>query len=144
MHPKYDNSNFDNDFCILKIFGRLLFSATRKAVSLPDEDDFTKVGEFVKVLGWGNTQNPLESTDYLRGVELIVIDDLECEKMYEIYNIDVQSNKVCAVHPDRIDGKDACQGDSGDFFLLIFKVNNSTKIFQEVHSSESVMENSSE
>jgi trypsin len=57
--------------------------------------------------------NPLESTDYLREVDLIVIDDAECEKMYQVYNVDVQKNKLCAAHPDRIDGKDACQGDSG-------------------------------
>jgi trypsin len=112
-HPHYNSDNFDYDFCILKIYGKIMLDATRKVISLPDENDETPVGEFVKVLGWGNTMNPLESTDNLRGVDLTVIDSLECERMYKVYNIDIVSNKLCAAHPDRIDGKDACQGDSG-------------------------------
>lgn len=111
MHPHYNGNNFDYDFCILKLFGKLRFDVTRRAIALPDEDDFTPVGEFARVLGWGNTLHPLESTDKLRGVDLIIIDDIECEKMYQVYNVDIVKNKICATHPDRIDGKDACQGE---------------------------------
>jgi trypsin len=104
-HPDYD-------FCILRLYGKIFYDPTRRAIALPDEDDVTAVGEFVRVLGWGQTMNPLESSDFLRAVDLIVIDDRECEKMYEVYNVDVEKNKICATHPDRVDGKDACQGKS--------------------------------
>lgn len=113
QHPEYNSANFDYDFCILKTYLRLSYDETRRTISLPDKNDVTKVGEFVRVLGWGNTMNPFESSDYLRGVDLIVIDDLECERMYDSYSVDVVTNKICAVHPEKIDGKDACQGDSG-------------------------------
>lgn len=109
-HPKYDNTNFDYDFSLLKIFGRFFYNENRRAIKLPDADDVTLEGAHVKVLGWGKTMNPLESSDYLRGVELIVINHGECEEAYEVYEIKVAHNKICAIHPDRIDGKDACQG----------------------------------
>lgn len=112
-HPKYDGSNFNYDFSLLKIFGRIFYSENKRAVKLPEENDETPEGEFARALGWGRTQNPLESSDYLRQVELMIITSRECEEAYKDYKIEMEPNKVCAVHPERIDGKDACQGDSG-------------------------------
>lgn len=112
-HPNYDSSNFDYDFSLLKIFGRIFYNEKQRAIKLPNEFDEPIEGQSVRVLGWGNTMNSEESTDYLREVKLIIVKDKECEEAYKAYRVDVQLNKVCAVHPDRIDGKDACQGDSG-------------------------------
>lgn len=112
-HPNYDNSNFDFDFSLLKLYGRIFYSETKRAIKLPEEDDETPAGEFARVLGWGNTLNPLESSDYLRQVHLMVISSDECEQAYIDYRIKIENNKICAIHPERIDGKDACQGDSG-------------------------------
>ena len=78
---------------------------------LPAADDESPEGELVRTLGWGYTLNPAESSDYLRSVELMIIKPDECEEAYKMYKIKVSHNKVCAVHPDRIDGRDACQGD---------------------------------
>lgn len=112
-HPKYDNSNFDYDVSLLKIFGRIFYSETQRTIKLPEQDEETPEGEFARVLGWGRTMNPLESSDYLRQVELMVISSEECEEAYKDYKILMEPNKICAIHPERIDGKDACQGDSG-------------------------------
>lgn len=112
-HPNYNKNTFDYDFSLLKIYGRIIYNAKQRAIKLPEENDQSKVGQSVRVLGWGNTMNSEESTDYLREVKLIIVDDSECEKAYKDYQIDIKLNKVCAVHPDRVDGKDACQGDSG-------------------------------
>ena len=111
-HPQYSPNNFDYDFSILKIFGRIIFNTNQKPIKLPDEDDVTAEGVMVKVFGWGNTQNKDESEEYLRGVELITISHEECEEAYKIYDVKTRHNKICAAHPDRTDGKDACQGDS--------------------------------
>lgn len=98
---------------LLKVFGKFFYSETTRAIKLPEASDICKDGEMVRTLGWGLTHNPLESNEKLRGVELMVISTEECEKAYSLYKIKVKHNKVCAVHPDRVDGKDACQGDSG-------------------------------
>lgn len=109
-HPNYDARNFDNDFSLIKIYGRVFYSKSQRAISLADEDDVASTGELVRVLGWGNTQNSEESTEYLRGVELTLISPEECEEAYEPYGVKINPNKVCAAHPDRIDGRDSCQG----------------------------------
>lgn len=113
IHPKYDNSNFDNDFSIVKIYGRMFYNKNQRTIKLADEGDELVPGEMTRVLGWGNTQNSAESTEYLRGVELSLISDEDCEEAYKLYAIKINPNKVCAIHPDKIDGRDACQGDSG-------------------------------
>lgn len=79
---------------------------------LPQPNEDAAAGEAVRALGWGNTMDPSESSDHLRGVELMVTSSQECEEAYKIYKLKA-NNKVCAVHPDRIDGRDSCQGDSG-------------------------------
>lgn len=119
-HPSYDSSSFSYDFSLLKIFGRFHYNERQLPVKLPEENDESKVGQAVRVLGWGNTMSAYESTDYLREVELIIIDHEECEKSYNAFKIDVKLNKVCAVHPERVDGKDACQGNY--LFNLIYVI----------------------
>lgn len=112
-HPHYDSSNFDFDCSLLKIYGRFFYNENQRAIKLPDGDDESDEGDLARVLGWGRTMNPLESMDYLRGVDLVIIKHEECEEAYKAYEVKVAHNKVCAVHPEKIDGKDACQGDSG-------------------------------
>lgn len=108
-HPQYDNSNFDYDFSLLKLYGKIFYNENQRAVKLPDEGDVAQEGELARALGWGRTLNPNESSDFLRQVDLMVINSKECEAAYKVYNIKVEHNKVCAVHPERVDGKDACQ-----------------------------------
>lgn len=111
-HPNYLSTNYDNDACLIKIYGRFLYGDTIKAVMLPSAGEEVSAGEAVRTLGWGHTMNPSESSDHLRGVELMVITPQECEEAYKVYKLNA-SNKICATHPERIDGKDSCQGDSG-------------------------------
>lgn len=109
-HQKYNNDDYDYDFSLLKLFGKIAYNDQQRAVKLPDEDDDTNEGEFVRALGWGRTLNPAEKSDVLRAVVLMVIKPDECEEQYKYYDIKMEHNKVCAVHPERKDGKDSCQG----------------------------------
>lgn len=110
VHPEYNAANFDNDFSLVKIFGRIMYNKNQMAIKLMDEDDEVTVGDMGRVLGWGNTENSEESSEDLRGVDLILISAEECEEAYKPYGVKVNPNKICASHPERIDGKDACQG----------------------------------
>lgn len=114
VHPNYNPANFDNDFSLVQIFGRIFFNENQRTIKLMDEDDEVVAGELGRVLGWGHTQNSEESSDDLRGVELTLISDDECEEEYQSYGVIVKPNKVCAAHPERIEGKDACQGRKTD------------------------------
>lgn len=62
----------DNDFCLLKIFGRIFYDETKRAIKLPEEDEKPNVNDYVRALGWGRTMNNGESMDYLRSVVLMV------------------------------------------------------------------------
>lgn len=64
--------------------------------------------------------NLLESSDYLRVVELKVIPHEVCEKQYKRFQILISTNKICAAHPDDINGKDACQVIFSVSLLFIF------------------------
>lgn len=109
-HPDFKDYNFDFDFAIIKIAYPMAFNQRQKAIALVENDSETpKSGEGVRVFGWGDTLNPLESTDYLRTVDLKVIDHEVCEQQYRGYGMQIKTNKICAAHPDGIDGKDACQ-----------------------------------
>ena len=112
-HPNYNSNNFDFDFSLLRIFGRIFYNKKQQAIKLPEDDDEPIEGQVVRTLGWGETMNSEESTEYLRQVDLIIADPEDCEEAYKVYKISVKHNKVCAVHPERVDGRDACQGDSG-------------------------------
>jgi trypsin len=113
MHPQYDGSNFNFDACLLKIFGKIFYNKFQQAIALPEENDETPVGAAVRVMGWGRTLQSSESMNFLRVVNLITLDPKECETNYEEFQITMENNKICAVHPERKDGKDSCQGDSG-------------------------------
>jgi trypsin len=112
-HPKYESENFNFDFSLLRIFGKIFYNENQRAIALPEANDETPIGSSVRVMGWGRTMNPNESMNFLRVVKLILSDPKECEESYKEYDIKVVHNKVCATHPERKDGKDACQGDSG-------------------------------
>lgn len=112
-HPEYTSINFDYDVSLIKIFGNIRYDESRRAVKLPEENDEITEGDIVRALGWGRTLNPKESSKNLRGVDLMIINHEECESAYKVYDIKIEHNKVCAIHPERIDGRDSCQGDSG-------------------------------
>lgn len=110
QHPQYKSYNFDYDFAILKLAYPMAFNNKQRPIALVDDEmDTPKTGETVRVLGWGDTMNIFESSNDLRTVELSVIDHEKCEKQYSRYQMNVRLNKICASHPDGIDGKDACQ-----------------------------------
>lgn len=73
VHPMYNSDNMDNDFCLLKIFGKIFYDDTKRAIALPEENEEPNVNDYVRALGWGRTMNNGESMDYLRSVVLMVI-----------------------------------------------------------------------
>lgn len=109
-HPEYKAHNYDFDFAIVKIIYPMAFNERQRPIALVDsESDNPKPSEGVRVFGWGDTHSLLESSDYLRAVDLIIVDHELCERQYKSFQMKIRTNKICAAHPNGIDGKDACQ-----------------------------------
>lgn len=106
VHPKYNPSTIDYDFALLKLNKSLEFSETVHSVRLPKQDENPPAGTMCTVSGWGNTQNPNESTAQLRATDVPVVDQDECAEAYkEFYG--VTPRMVCAGYEEG--GKDACK-----------------------------------
>lgn len=107
-HPLYSNETYDHDFSLIKIWGKIFYNDQRRAIKLPEANDVISDGTPVMVFGWGLTMNSLESSDYLRAVEVVTINSHACEKSYKQFLTKITKFMVCAGHD--VDGKDSCQG----------------------------------
>ncbi|EDW12624.1 trypsin-1 [Drosophila mojavensis] len=110
QHEKFNYSNINNDFSLLQLQEPIEFDETKQAVKLPTQDQEFKDGDACYVSGWGSTQNPLESRDWLRQVKVPLVNQEDCNKKYSRYG-GVTDSMICAGYMQG--GKDACQGDSG-------------------------------
>nr|AAV84264.1 serine protease [Culicoides sonorensis] len=110
FHPEYDFDSVDYDFALLKLNGTLKFGETVQPVKLPERDQTWNTGTEFVTTGWGETMNPYESSDQLRGVTVPIVDHEKCKKALAEF-AEVTPRMVCAGYPDG--GKDSCQGDSG-------------------------------
>lgn len=83
VHPKHDMNTIDYDFALLELEDELEFGETREAIQLAKMKDFYIDGSMVLVTGWGITRNWNESSRILRGVEVPIVAQDKCIKMYE-------------------------------------------------------------
>ncbi|XP_030383359.1 trypsin-1 [Scaptodrosophila lebanonensis] len=110
QHEKFNYTNVDYDFSLLELEHEIEFDATKKAIMLPNDSQMFLDGEVCFVSGWGNTQTILESRDWLRQVEVPLVNQQLCSEKYKQYG-GVTERMICAGFLEG--GKDACQGDSG-------------------------------
>ncbi|XP_034669584.1 trypsin-1 [Drosophila subobscura] len=112
QHAKFNFSNVDYDFSLLQLQHPIKFDETKKAIKLPEPETEQQLmdGETCFVSGWGNTQNLLESREWLRQVEVPLVNQEVCSEKYKQYG-GVTERMICAGF--MAGGKDACQGDSG-------------------------------
>ncbi|XP_062557835.1 transmembrane protease serine 9-like [Armigeres subalbatus] len=109
-HPQYSAATTDYDFSLLELEETVTFSESCSPVDLPQKDDPVNAGTCLQVSGWGNTQNPAESSAVLRAANVPAVSQEECSQAYAMYG-GVTDRMVCAGYKQG--GKDACQGDSG-------------------------------
>lgn len=83
VHERWNYVSADYDFALLELTGELSFGERIQTVQLPKIDDIDPdVGTMVLVSGWGETRNETESERYLRAVELPIVDQELCNKVY--------------------------------------------------------------
>lgn len=84
--------------------------------------DLTRFATFVA--GWGSTSFQGPQSSVLRDAQVPVIPTMECEKSYrKIIQHVFDDRIVCAGSG----GHDACQGDSGAYFKILFNLNSLSK-----------------
>lgn len=106
VHPKYNGFTIDYDFALLKLRKSLEFTENVKPVKLTEQDKSPSAGTLCTVSGWGNTQNPNESSEQLRAVSVPVVDQDVCDKAYQEFS-GVTPRMLCAGLDQG--GKDSCK-----------------------------------
>lgn len=106
VHPKYNGFTIDYDFALLKLRKSLEFTQNVKPVKLTEQDKSPSAGTLCTVSGWGNTQNPNESSEQLRAVSVPVVDQDVCDKAYQEFS-GVTPRMLCAGLDQG--GKDSCK-----------------------------------
>ncbi|XP_017966795.2 trypsin-1-like [Drosophila navojoa] len=109
-HEKHNRINLDYDFTLLQLQEPIEFDETKQPVKLPKQGQEFEDGEMCYVSGWGDTRNTEESDEFLRQVQVPLVNQEECNKKYNRYN-GVTDSMICAGYPEG--GKDSCKGDSG-------------------------------
>jgi secreted trypsin-like serine protease len=108
LHRKYDAESSDYDIALLKLSG----SATVvpiQPITLAEEDEIIKVGEYATVSGWGKTESARKSNQ-LKEVGVPLVSTKTCNAKIG-YDGKVTDRMLCAGFKEG--GKDSCQGDSG-------------------------------
>ncbi|TWP53313.1 serine protease [Lentzea tibetensis] len=115
LHEKYDGISFD--FAVLTLDRKL----TQKPIQLAGALDsgLYKPGKNATVLGWGDTTEDGETSQFLLKASIPILHDADCTKFWgkDDEGVDIYDKKsmMCAAHKG---GKiDACQGDSGGPFV---------------------------
>ncbi|KAK9871178.1 hypothetical protein WA026_011459 [Henosepilachna vigintioctopunctata] len=110
IHPKWNGHYFD--FALLKLHKPLIFSDRIRNVKLPPY--LTEVPiKLGTATGWGLTNNPKDDLDFLRAVDLKVVED--CLKAKKSKYLPAES-EFCAEH--RYGIGDTCSNDSGGPFVI--------------------------
>ncbi|XP_075160381.1 trypsin 3A1-like [Haematobia irritans] len=106
LSPQFNVKTIDHDWAILKLKHRL-HGWNIHTIQLSNYSP--QNGDFVRVSGWGLTQENGDVSNHLRSVYLKVISQEMCKKFYRDYR-NITKTMFCAFIPGL---KDACLGDSG-------------------------------
>ena len=125
VHHRYTGS-VDHDFALLELCDPLEYNPHVQPIALaPRHLDVWEHdnGPTAIVAGWGTTRESGQQSQYLRAVEVHIVDLDTCHDSYSFVN----EGHICAGEYAE-GGKDSCQGDSGG--ALWWQNGSSSEIFQ--------------
>lgn len=114
QHENYDSMTIDNDVALIKLKTPMTLDQTNaKPVPLPPQGSDVKVGDKIRVSGWGYLQEGSYSLpSELQRVDIDVVSREQCDQLYSKAGADVSENMICGGDVAN-GGVDSCQGDSG-------------------------------
>ncbi|KAK4878748.1 hypothetical protein RN001_011254 [Aquatica leii] len=111
-HPLFDWDTQIYDVSVLTLSEKIKFDENAKPIKLADANFRTKLGDQAVVTGWGHLHPySYQKAHQLQAVEVIEVDQKQCQINYLEYNRNVTDQMLCYAYPGG--GKDACHGDSG-------------------------------
>nr|ACK76292.1 Der f 3 allergen [Dermatophagoides farinae] len=114
QHENYDSMTIDSDVALIKLKTPMTLDQTNaKPVPLPPQGSDVKVGDKIRVSGWGYLQEGSYSLpSELQRVDIDVVSREQCDQLYSKAGADVSENMICGGDVAN-GGVDSCQGDSG-------------------------------
>ncbi|XP_056392708.1 serine protease 27-like [Hyla sarda] len=119
IHPDFTEVGSSGDIALIELEKPVNFTSSILPVCLPSASVKLPEGTLCWATGWGNIKDGerLPKPKTLQEVQLALIDNMNCESMYNTnlgYNPKfklIQSDMMCAGYKEG--KKDTCQGDSG-------------------------------
>jgi secreted trypsin-like serine protease len=113
VHPAYNSSTVVNDAALLTLASPITLGPSAEPLALETGGEWAGIaaGTPALVSGWGATSYGGPYPDELRGVQVPLVSDDECNADYAALGGIDGPVMVCA--GDAHGGKDSCQGDSG-------------------------------
>ncbi|KAK2877018.1 hypothetical protein Q8A67_021114 [Cirrhinus molitorella] len=112
VHPKYNNTLFNNDISLMKLSQPVTFTQYIRPVCLASKGSVFHNATLCWATGWGNIgkNQALPSPQTLQEVEIPVVGSSQCTCQYKpIGGVTITPQMICAGKAD----KGICQGDSG-------------------------------
>jgi hypothetical protein len=82
IHPLWVRAIFQADFALLNLKRALTFNARTQPIKLPSDTSYSvPAGEKVLISGHGDTENPLHSTELLKGILVKTISFAACKEL---------------------------------------------------------------
>lgn len=118
-HLMYNPFNYNYDYSLLQLMTKISLQAgVKEVIELPPLNDPIEDGTNAFVSGWGDTLRESESSDFLRGVTVSVVNQNVCKQIYST----ITNQMVCAGNLTE-GGMDSCQAstssDSSNFSFNI-------------------------
>lgn len=82
-HPKFNGSNINYDFMLIKLSVPIKFNKKQRAIKLASKGKVIPEGTDVRTSGFGLTNNDLESEEFLRAVTVQVSNHQFCLDAYD-------------------------------------------------------------
>lgn len=108
QHSRFNRNTLDYDFTLVELKEPLDYTEYIQPARLPTGTTRVPDGRRCLVSGWGSTENPGESPDILRSVQIPVVNQAYCNMKYAS---GVTDRMICAGFQEG--GRDTCFGDSG-------------------------------
>jgi trypsin len=101
IHHEYVHEiTLRNDFALVELKKALTLNTRTQIIKLPDSSYITPDGRDVLISGHGNTENPLESTELLRGVVVKISKIEDCKIAWSDTNIIIEPESMLCVSTD--------------------------------------------
>ncbi|WP_413577029.1 serine protease [Bdellovibrio sp. HCB290] len=116
-HPKKGYFSNDYDYSLIELSAESAITPVelnKQEIQIPT--DPTAPAVMTTVAGWGTLTSNGPTPDILNKVDVPLVPQVSCNKVYSPFGFEVSDRMICAGY--EAGGKDSCQGDSGGPMII--------------------------